>query len=535
MGVPPPPSSEGCSDDGSVGRRASRRPARYGSSESEAGARGAVWAPRAPHAAPARVATDDAEAAALLLEIAHPIKRMKIEAREEGRRGRGGGGAGAARHLACGAAPSPSRRPAHSPPPQPDDEPGPVFTCATCAGRVYLRGSTRPAFFCAACPSASRAQVRRATARLGNAPVSAAEASALLVAAEAAAWAAGRTAAETATATALRAESAPVAAATPPTAPEPPRRAASDPVFNAGDDPSASLETGGRCKCGRRVSADHPPCKSGVALLCDALASRYGGLGGGGEGGAKAEAGADAPPPSLPILKLDLLAPALGVPRRRLYDVVNVLEAVDIVSRAGRLAYAWRGDAGLARTLARLAADQAAGAPVDESGRRGGGAAGRAARAAAAGGDGGGAGAGPAPQSLWGLATKFVRLLLEAGTALPLPDAAAAIVGDGGDDRDGAPWTPDALHRARVTAERRLYDVGSVLASAGVVRRRGHGGRAPEFEWAPAWRAAAADAVASAREGATPLSPAARSLSPDLALRLGRLEAPRAAAAAAVG
>ena len=135
-------------------------------------------------------------------------------------------------------------------------------------------------------------------------------------------------------------------------------------------------------------------------------------------------------------MKLDDLAADCGVPRRRLYDILNVLEAVDVASRVGKLAYVWRGDANLPSLLDTLASDQVTGAPVDESGRRGGGAAGRAARAAASdsssgSGSGGGAnaGGGPAPQSLYALSQKFVRLMLVTKGPLALPVAAETMVG----------------------------------------------------------------------------------------------------------
>lgn len=68
---------------------------------------------------------------------------------------------------------------------------------------------------------------------------------------------------------------------------------------------------------GKRISVDHPPCKSGLVLLCEQFTQRFGQL------------TADGAPRSLP---LNEVAAALSVPRRRLYDILNVLEAVEVLS-----------------------------------------------------------------------------------------------------------------------------------------------------------------------------------------------------------
>ena len=426
----------------------------------------------------------------------------------------------------------PPQHPASTPPPSLHTL-APVFTCTACDGRVYLRGTRRPSFFCAACPSASRAQRRRQRALHGSVSVSVVEGAALLAAAGcgpqsplpggggggggvcvattpppprpvlhvAAAIAA-------AAAAARRTTSGPVPRPPLPPGPTLPKRAASDSTL--GGSGAATTAVGGRCKCGKRISQDHPPCKSGSTLLFERLAARFGGA----AGGECADA-ATAPPSSPPIMKLDDLAADCGVPRRRLYDILNVLEAVDVASRVGKLAYVWRGESNLPSLLDTLAADQISGAPVDESGRRGGGAAGRAARAAASdsssgsgsgGGGAGGGGGGPAPQSLWALSKKFVRLLLTSEGPLALPVAAEALVG-GVSAR--AACGPGELQQALVTAERRLYDVASILCCVGLIEKEvtggsggGRGGRAPAFGWAPAWRERAAAAVAAARAAA---------------------------------
>ena len=54
------------------------------------------------------------------------------------------------------------------------------------------------------------------------------------------------------------------------------------------------------------------------------------------------------------VVSLDAAATALSVERRRIYDVTNILEALDIVSRRTKNQYTWHGTAYLHATIARL-------------------------------------------------------------------------------------------------------------------------------------------------------------------------------------
>jgi len=57
------------------------------------------------------------------------------------------------------------------------------------------------------------------------------------------------------------------------------------------------------------------------------------------------------------ILSLDKAADELKVERRRIYDIVNILEALDFVTRQRKNTYTWNGGSGLRATLRRLQAE----------------------------------------------------------------------------------------------------------------------------------------------------------------------------------
>jgi len=54
------------------------------------------------------------------------------------------------------------------------------------------------------------------------------------------------------------------------------------------------------------------------------------------------------------VISLDAVAGTLGVERRRIYDVTNILEALDMVSRKTKNAYVWHGTLHMAHTVKTL-------------------------------------------------------------------------------------------------------------------------------------------------------------------------------------
>ena len=134
----------------------------------------------------------------------------------------------------------------------------------------------------------------------------------------------------------------------------------------------------------------------------------------------------------------------------------------------GKLQYEWVGFDHLPSLLSSLASEEAAGAPVEDRTRRA-----AAAGAGAGGGQGGGGGSGGSGgqgggggHSLWVLSRRLVRMLLRVEDPLPLTAAAAELVGPGGVADPAA-----RRSQTQVTVERRLYDIGSILCSVGLVER----------------------------------------------------------------
>ncbi|KAA8497140.1 E2F transcription factor-like E2FE [Porphyridium purpureum] len=205
--------------------------------------------------------------------------------------------------------------------------------------------------------------------------------------------------------------------------------------------------------CAAQENAEYSRKQKSLGLLCQNFLSLYG-----------REGSND--------ICLDKAASRLGVERRRIYDIVGVLESIGIVDRFGKNTYTWKGFENLTSHLELLAKDD--GLLVD-------------AQDSVVGEPGAASPARPdtrKDKALGMLSARFVRLLIDHPTeVINLEDAALRLLGKNelaASSQEGSEQS--TMMKTRV---RRLYDVANILASLKLIEKvqSGRHARKPAYTW----------------------------------------------------
>lgn len=184
-------------------------------------------------------------------------------------------------------------------------------------------------------------------------------------------------------------------------------------------------------------------------------------------------------------LMLPDMSDILGVHRRRLYDVINVLEAIGVMRRVGKLQYEFCGYDHFPAFFTQLHIEEKANAPVEDRSKRAPNPTLEAPSSSPS------AHAAVKQQrsnthSLFVLSKKLVRMLIVSQDPISLSQIASLLVGEGSPKATEA--VPSTRSQKQITIERRLYDIGCVLGCLGLVERIYQKKRQPAFKWTYGWR-----------------------------------------------
>lgn len=175
--------------------------------------------------------------------------------------------------------------------------------------------------------------------------------------------------------------------------------------------------------------------KSALCLLCEDFLYKFG------------HVNEDGSPQNF---QMNVAAAHCGAPRRRMYDVINVLEAIGVVKRTAKLKYLFQGYDGLPQMLTSILETDSVETEDNSVGM---------------------------------LTTKMIRLLLENAGIMTLGNMAAKLIGPN--------IIPQRVKKQRsqrqITIERRLYDIASILTSIGLLEKVQGEKRVPTLVWTYGW------------------------------------------------